>query len=175
MVALNKHVKTIPTEFWSFIQLIICDQNSEDCMLGACSKCPTFDALKPKESISGITWWQWNSNGNSRVEKQEFNGEITDCFQQLKKLYPHFLRHTYIKRKQSSAFKEEVESVQLDNEKVFIQVDFTEILQLKYKIPSIHPMGFRNNLLSLLLVYGKKMLVIHMLLSQIICYMISML
>ena len=45
-------------------------------MLGACSKCPTFTALKPKESISGITWWQWNSNENGRVEKQELTGEI---------------------------------------------------------------------------------------------------
>ena len=80
LVALNKHVKTIPTEFQSFIELIVCDQNSEDCRLGACSKCPTFDALKPKESIRGMTWWQWNSNETSRVKKQEFNVEITDCF-----------------------------------------------------------------------------------------------
>ena len=100
LVTLNKHVKTIPTEFRSFIELINCDQNSKDCMLGACSKCPAFDALKPKESINGITWWQWNSNENSRVEKLEFTGEIADCFEQLKKLYLYFLRHTYIERKQ---------------------------------------------------------------------------
>ena len=126
MVTLNKHVKTFPNEFQSFIELIVCDQNSEDCMLGVCSKCPTFTALKPKESISGITWWQWNFNENGRVEKQEFTGEIINCFQQLEKLYLYFLRHTYLKRKQSSAFKEEVESVQTDNEKVIIQVDFAE-------------------------------------------------
>ena len=81
-------------------------------MLGVCSKCPTFTALKPKENISGITWWQWNSNENGMAEKQEFTGEIIDCFQQLEKLYLNFLRHTYVKKKQSSAFKEEVESVQ---------------------------------------------------------------
>ena len=63
--------------------MIVCDQNSKDCMLGACSKCPIFDALKPKESINGITWWQWNSNENSRVEKLEFTGEIADRFEQL--------------------------------------------------------------------------------------------
>ena len=112
LVTSNKHVKAIPTEFQSFIDLIVCDQNSEDCMLGVCSKCPTFTALKPKENISGITWWQWNSNENGMAEKQEFTGEIIDCFQQLEKLYLNFLRHTYIKKKQSSAFKEEVESVQ---------------------------------------------------------------
>ena len=106
--------------------MIVCDQNSEDSVLGACSKCATFTALKPKEIISGITWWQWNSNENGRVEKQEFTGEIIDCFQQLEKLYLYFLRHTYNKRKQSSAFKEEVENVQIENEKVVIQVDFTE-------------------------------------------------
>ena len=76
LVTLNKYVKTIPMEFRSFIELIVCDQNSEDCKLEACSKSPTFTALKPKESISGITWWQWNSNENGRVEKQELTGEI---------------------------------------------------------------------------------------------------
>ena len=112
MVTLNKHVKAIPTEFRAFVELIVCDQNTKDCMLGVCSKCPTFTALKPKENISGITCWQWNSNENGMAEKQEFTGEIIDCFQQLEKLYLNFLRHTYIKKKQSSAFKEEVESVQ---------------------------------------------------------------
>ena len=80
LVTLNNHIKTIPTEFRSFIELIVCDQNSEDCTLGVCSKCPTFNALKPKESTRGITWWQWNSNENGRVEKQEFTGEIIYCF-----------------------------------------------------------------------------------------------
>ena len=90
---MNKLVKGIPTEFRSFIELIVCDQNSEDCMLGVCSKCRTFAALKPKKSISGITWWQWNSNENGRVKKQEFTGEIVNCLQQLEKLYLYFLRH----------------------------------------------------------------------------------
>ena len=40
-----------------------------------------------KMSNIGITWWQWNSNENGRVEKQEFTGEIMDRFQQLEKLY----------------------------------------------------------------------------------------
>ena len=106
--------------------MIVCDQNSEDCTLGVYSKCPTFNALKPKESTSGITWWQWNSNENGRVEKQEFPGEIIDSFQQLEKLYLYFLSHRYIERKQSSAFKEEVENVQTDNEKVVIQADLAE-------------------------------------------------
>ena len=35
-----------------------------------------------------------NSNENGRVEKQEFTGEIINCFQQLEKLYLYFLRHT---------------------------------------------------------------------------------
>ena len=83
-------------------------------------------APKSKESISGITWWQWNSHENGRVEKLKFTREITDCFQQLEKLYTCFLRHTYIKGKQLSAFKDEVDNVQHDNEKVVIQVDFTE-------------------------------------------------
>ena len=68
-------------------------------MLGACSKCPTFAALKAKESISGFTWWQWNSSENGGVEKQEFTGEITNHFQQLEILYRYFLRQTNMKWK----------------------------------------------------------------------------
>ena len=115
--------------------MIVYDQNSEECMLEPRAKCPTFAALKPKENIRGITWWQCNSNENGRVEKQE----IADCFQRLEKLYPYFLRYTYIKRRQSSAFKEQVESVQLDNEKVVIpapQTTFWEYLgQKKFWMP----------------------------------------
>ena len=77
LVTLNKYVKTIPTEFRSFIELIVCDQNSEDCMLGGMLK---------MSNIS-ITWWRWNSNENGRIEKQEFTGEIMDCFQRLENLY----------------------------------------------------------------------------------------
>ena len=31
LVTMNKHVKKTPTEFRSFIELIACEQNSEDC------------------------------------------------------------------------------------------------------------------------------------------------
>ena len=48
---------------------------------------------------------------SSSVEKQEFFGEITDCFQQFEKLYSYFLRDTNIKRKQWSTFMEEAEGV----------------------------------------------------------------
>ena len=142
-------------------------------MLGACSKCPTFTALKPKESISGITWWQWNSNENGRVEKQELTGEIV--FNSLKNYISIFWgthtsrgsNHLHLRRKWKVS--------KLTMKKSSFKLILLKILQLKYKMPSSHPTGFQNNLLSLRRVYGKKMVVIHMLLSQIICYMISML
>ena len=84
LVTSNKHVKTIPTEFRSFIELIVCDQNSEDCMLEVCSKCSTFTALKPKESIGGITWWQWNSNKIVGLKNRNLLGKLLTAFNRLK-------------------------------------------------------------------------------------------
>ena len=98
-------------EFRGFIDKVVCNQENESCMLGKYTSCPTIATLKPTEINRSIKWWQWASNDNGKVEKQQFNGTIDDCFKKLETKCSHFLRHTFIKRMQSCAFKKEGESV----------------------------------------------------------------
>ena len=117
-------------------------------------------APKSKESISGITWWQWNSHENGRVEKLKFTREITDCFQQLEKLYTCFLRHTYIKGKGTHIsficiylhLRMRWIMFNMTMKRLSFKLISLKILQIKYKMPSSHLIGFWNNLLYLLLV-----------------------
>ena len=49
-----------------------------------------------------------------------------ECFNELALQIPNFLKHTNVKRIQAHSFKEERESVNLDSEKVVIQIGFAE-------------------------------------------------
>ena len=59
LVTLNKHKRPVPTKFQSFTEMIVCDQNSEDCMLGTRLYVRLYVSfLLPKNSrkLSGINW-----------------------------------------------------------------------------------------------------------------------
>ena len=89
MVTLNKHVKIIPIEFPS-LESIICDQNNEGCMLGACPECPLYAAIKPKESISGVTWCHWNCIKVVGLKNRNSWGKLPTVFNSLKNYIPIF-------------------------------------------------------------------------------------
>ena len=126
LVALNKHDKTIPTEFHDFIAKLVCNQESEECMFGICCDCPSITILTPEIDYNDISWWQRANDQNGKTEKQEFKGSLMDCFDILKQQSSYFLKHTYIKRIQSRAFISERESLKDDDSTVVIQVDFAE-------------------------------------------------
>ena len=85
-------------EFRGFLDKIVCNQENDSCMLGKCTSWPTIPTLKPIEINSSMKWWQWASNGNGKVDKQEFNGTVDDSFKKLETKCSHFLRHTFIKK-----------------------------------------------------------------------------
>ena len=125
-MTLNRHDKNIPTEFREFIEKIVCNQESEEYMLGLRSNCPTISVLKSEINPSDISWWQWATNENGKTEKQEFSGNLEQCFELLTQEAAHFFKHNFIKRMQSRAFTKERGSVENDENKVVIQVDFAE-------------------------------------------------
>ena len=126
LVALNKHDKTIPTEFHDFTAKLVCKQECKECMFGICCDCPSIIILTPEIDCNDIPWWQWANNQNGKAEKQEFKGILMDCFDILKQQSSYFLKHTYIKRMQSRAFISERVSLKDDDSTVVIQVDFAE-------------------------------------------------
>ena len=145
-------------------------------MLGECSKCPTFTALKPKECISGIYYLvAMDSNENGRVEK---TGIYWGNYQLLSTAWKtiSLFSEAHIHQEETCNYlhlRNRWKVTKLAMKKLSFKLILLKILQLKYKMLSIHSARFRSSLLSLLRVYGKKMVVIYMLLSQIICYMIS--
>ena len=56
LVALNKHDKTIPTEFHDFIAKLVCNQESEECMFGICYDCPSIIIFTPEIDYNDISW-----------------------------------------------------------------------------------------------------------------------
>ena len=126
LVALNKHDKTIPTEFHDFIAKLVCNQESDECMFGICCDCPSITILTPEIDYNDILWWQWTNDQNGKTEKQEFKGSLIDCLNILKQQSSYFLKHTNIRHMQSRAFISERESLKDDDSTVVIQVDFAE-------------------------------------------------
>ena len=175
MVALNKYDKTFPTDFHDFIGEIVCNQKNEACMFGECTEYETITCLKPETNHNDVSWWYWGQNENSKVEKQQLTGTLVECYNELATRCPFFLRHTFIKRMQASAFQEERESVKNDATKLLSNLTLQRTTPLKCKMQSSHHIGYQSSLLILLFAHGRKIHVTHLSLRLITCHMTNML
>ena len=111
----------------AFSSISACDEANEDCMFRHCSLCSSnFDSKIQKNVIDSnkrIHWYQWIfKHGFSK--KEEFNGSVKECVTVLRQKAESFLSHVFIKRQQSMYF--ENLKLNLNDEKIFIQVDFSE-------------------------------------------------
>ena len=90
-------------------------------MTGKCDDCPGLENLSPSEEISNelVKWEVWEGTIKATVEDT-----VDECFSQPQSLLPQFLEHTYIKRLQSAAFTDNIESN--DGGTACIQLDFSE-------------------------------------------------
>ena len=70
LVALNKHDKTIPTEFHDFIAKLVCNQESEECMFSICCDCLSIIILTPEIDHNDISWWQWANDQNGKLKSK---------------------------------------------------------------------------------------------------------
>ena len=125
---LKKHVtaKQVATHFREFIGTLVCDQDSEKCMMQKCEECSgKFDHeyIFPNQSDVSVEWFQWLSV-EGRWMKLLQKGTLQDVLKELKQQLPAFLFHTFIKRRQSAHFEQE--KGRADGKHIFIQVDFAE-------------------------------------------------
>ena len=99
-------------------------------MFGNCEECPGNNHLAPTDDVGGelCSWIQWRTTEED-VSKEDFEGTVSDCFQQLQKVLPNFLKHTYIKRIQAKPFIDLREHVK-PNE-IVVQIDFSENYECK--------------------------------------------
>ena len=138
LIALKSHTSPeIPCDMSSFVDAIVCNSNSKECMTGACGDCArNVHLYKPKISdpdTSSITYSQWQDG-----EKVEIPATIEDALHELQRMVPSFLVHVYVKRAQASFFENVKESV--DGVRVAVQVDFSENAALVHQneIQSAH-------------------------------------
>ena len=128
--SLNKSGLNIPTSFRDFIALIVCNQDNENCMDGSCMQCAGLQTLAPSASetdstVPNMQWQQWSVEAG-KVTKVAHQGTVAECYNELLKQTPFFLKHTFVKRVQAAAFVAECDSVKNDGDKVVIQVDFAD-------------------------------------------------
>ncbi|CAM4793442.1 unnamed protein product [Rotaria magnacalcarata] len=125
--ALSGHVQGLTNSLNTFLSKLVCDGKQESCMMSSCDdfinkfQLLIMNKITDDEKIS--KWFQW-INTNGRAVKQVFSGSILQCVKQLKDKTPSYLRHVYIKRKQSQYF-EDIKTNARDNT-VVCQVDYAE-------------------------------------------------
>jgi hypothetical protein len=126
--ALVKHIKGgICSDLQTFTSGLVCDESNEACMSSNCKTCAKYFETKVRGNIVDLTittkWLQW-TNINGRAEKQESEGSVQKCVQNLSGLIEQYLLHVFIKRAQSSLFERIKENT--DDRKVLLQVDYAE-------------------------------------------------
>lgn len=128
--ALSKAVnppKSVPTEFRLFLNEVVCNQENESCMLNQCASCAdNFHKFSTSfvETDTLISWEQWSKDENKRAMLNTTEGTIQECLDLLENQLPFFMKHTFIKREQSEAFK--LSRKNIDSFSVILQIDFAE-------------------------------------------------
>lgn len=89
------------------------------------------------DNYTPLRYYQWQNNGG-KVEKIEIISTVNDAFAVLKSKIEKFLIHTFVKRKQSSAFQKRKQNV--DGKNIVLQGDFSENASLleQNEIQSAH-------------------------------------
>lgn len=147
---LNKEISNFPNYSGDFVDNLVCDSGSEECMLGRCSNCPKWLDTIRKESEGflddPLLWYQWErvevayqvkkknlepKNIVKKMKKICKEGTLDDVLSSLESKIPSFLEHVFIKRQQSKYFEEKL--THLDQEEAVVQVDFAENYTCKHQ------------------------------------------
>ena len=152
--ALSKHVDCPAlSSLQTFSSALVCDEQNEDCMFNRCDSCLNHFRTKIQTKIidpqKQIPWFQWTAK-KGFWKKEEFAGSVKNCIIALKEQVKPFLRHVFIKRRQSNYF-EELKS-NLNDETICIQVDFSENFRIDIQ-DSIQSSFYTKDFVSLFTCY----------------------
>lgn len=152
--SLSKHVDYSDlVSIRAFSSGLVCDENNVDCIFSRCPTCSNLFLLKIQQKIidpnKQIQWYQWiTQHGFSK--KREFIGTVKECVAVLKTKVEPFLTHVFIKRQQSAYF--ENVKLNLDDETVCIQVDFSENFHIRVQ-DAVQSSFYANDAVSLFICY----------------------
>lgn len=109
--ALHSIIPSVPDYELGFVQKFLCEESNIDCWFGNCDDCegitvPAFRSLFVTMNLTQeAKWMEWKKNANTnRTEKQEKKAKLTDLIAHITSMSTHFLRHSYVKRAQSTTF-----------------------------------------------------------------------
>ena len=130
-----------------FVSSVVCSNDDPQCMLNTCEECRNaqlfqssiVDHIPDEEKQLKTTWCAWETVGGVQVKVQKA-GILGDVLRLLTSSAPQFLKHCFIKRKQSAVFEEKKRTAQADGDSVVLQVDFAENYTAAYQdeIQSAH-------------------------------------
>ena len=135
------HSKGVPinTEFKDFIAQVTCNQESTQCMKSECPLSPGISLIELPDDLANQSceWRCWGIENKRAILKTK-EGLVLDCLKDLDDSLVRFLKHTFVKRQQSKAFKDARQNVTTNA--LVIQVDFAENYSCKYQneIQSAH-------------------------------------
>lgn len=148
--ALHKQIPTVPDYEHDFVRKFLCEESKIDCWFGKCSNCSGISVHAIRDLIGAIRlnsdakWMVWKKNiKTNRIEKQEEKGKLVNLLAHLTSIAPHFLRHSYIKRAQSSTFStfDRPRAISSDFEsEAVLQIDFAEnfVCEMQDEVQSAH-------------------------------------
>lgn len=144
------------------IESVCCNIKNKMCMYRECKECQekklSFNCVNDIDEESVAFYYEWKRLKEERVKKGKFEVTVTKkvkiycTFSQLKDkmntMYPIFMQHMYRAIHQSTFSK--ILRSKLEDDEVFMVVDFSESYQLKYanEIQSCH-FGASNEQLTL--------------------------
>lgn len=143
--SLSKEMSSFPPYSGSFVDHLVCDSSTEECMMGKCANCPNWlaDVKKDAPLDDLIKWSQWERVTHTiatkqgkpklvkKMEKVMKEGTVEEALNCLEGQIPSFLVHVFIKRKQSTFFEERI--AQLKADEAIVQVDFAENYTCQYQ------------------------------------------
>lgn len=135
--ALKSHSE-LPIEFKPFIDKIVCNSKSKDCMTQSCLICRNkIDLYTPENLEEPLKYLQWQKVDN-KSQKVEILSTVHGVFDELKAQLKYFLIHTFVKRAQADTFNNLKSAV--DGSNILIQLDFSENASLlaQNEIQSAH-------------------------------------
>lgn len=115
--------------------LLLCDNPKKNCWFRVCKKCPDPKKIalrileksgKSQKSRTSLCQWKKNNDTN-RFQKHTESGTLNKLITHFLGILPEFLKHSFIKRQQSTQFqKDDKEMTESNGEVALLQIDFAE-------------------------------------------------
>ena len=128
LVALNYKKNDIPTDFHSFLDMVVCSIENKMYISLECAKCNesvgTFFIFPLSEEQSeDIKFYQREWNEGNHTEKTLNYGDYGEVFDMLKAQLQDFLIHTYFTRLQQQYFESLHDNI--NGQEILIHINFS--------------------------------------------------